>query len=322
MGVQYGFGSGVLYGLRTDIVGSTPIKFGTLQDVSVDFNGEIKELFGQLQYPVDTARGKTKIQGKAKFAQISALAFNSLFFGESMVSGQTLPISNEAQVVTAGSPTIIDTNASALSGATSLAFASTTGAFVGAPVSGTNIAVGTTVTALTSTTVTLSTPTTGVVASGAAITFGGVPSATAANAATFSQDLGVTYASGANIGAALTYVAPGGALTVGQYSVNPTTGVYTFSEADLGASVQLNYLYTATTGNTISLNNLLMGTTPRFQAIFTQVYNGNSLVLKLLACTSSKLTLPTKIDDYVINELDFEAYANAAGLVGTLSTSQ
>jgi len=46
------------------------MKFGTLQDVSIDFSGDIKE-FGQYQFAFDTARGKIKIQWKAKFATIN-----------------------------------------------------------------------------------------------------------------------------------------------------------------------------------------------------------------------------------------------------------
>jgi hypothetical protein len=41
----------------------------------------------------------------------------------------------------------------------------------------------------------------------------------------------------------------------------------------------------------------------------------------LFACTSTKLTFATKIDDYTIPELDFSAYANSAGQVYEFSAS-
>jgi hypothetical protein len=395
MGLQYGFGSGVLYGIRTDIANGTPVRFGTLQDVSIDFSGEIKELYGQQQYPVDTARGKTKIEGKAKFAQISAGQFNNLFFGQTLQSGgQRLSAFNEQEYVssqsavtlqTSGavasgatsvplvsvaglyvgmvasgsgsipngttvasinvatntivlsaattgaiiistpltfSPLSLNTSVAATAGATSLTFASTTGVAVGQTPSSTisgAIVAGTLVTAVTSTTVTLSQPLGAAVASGSAISFAAPPTATAANGGTFDLDLGPLYSETSE---PLTLVTGTPTLS-GTYAVNNTTGVYTFSPADQGVGVLLNYTYTdASTGFRILGTNLLMGATPRFEAVFTQNYGGNSTTLKLLACTSSKLTMPTKIDDYVINEIDFMAYANAAGNVFELSTSQ
>lgn len=242
---QYGFGTGVLYGTRTDIPGATPIRFGVLQDISIDFNGEIKDLFGQYQFPVDSARGKTKISGKAKNAVINAGQFNNLFFGQTAATGQRKSVTNEAQTV------------------------SSTG------------------------------------------------SVTVANGSTFNLDLGVVYA---NTGVPLQFTV-GAPTQAGQYSVNTATGQYTFFSTDEGANVLIDYLYTATTGTLVSGVNLLMGTTPRFTAVFTQSYGGNQTVMKLYSCTSSKLTMATKIDDYTIPELDFSAFANSGGQVFELSTS-
>lgn len=91
--MQLGFGSGILVGTAiTDATGAaltapTPIQFGVLQDCSVDFSFDIKELFGQYQFPVAVGRGKGKITGKAKTAQMNGLTLNSLFFGQTMTSG-------------------------------------------------------------------------------------------------------------------------------------------------------------------------------------------------------------------------------------------
>jgi hypothetical protein len=90
---QYGFGSGTLWGTAlTDASGNTianptPVLFGTLQDVSIDISGDTKQLFGQNQFPVAVGRGKAKIQGKSKFAQINGRILNDLFFGQTVASG-------------------------------------------------------------------------------------------------------------------------------------------------------------------------------------------------------------------------------------------
>ncbi|MGH7093766.1 MAG: hypothetical protein ACREFB_09560 [Stellaceae bacterium] len=147
---------------------------------------------------------------------------------------------------------------------------------------------------------------------------------TVANAATFSDDLGVYYASGGNAGMRFTRVTTPSA--AGQYSVNLASGIYTFAAADAAAAVTISYLYTATAGRKLTLTNQFMGYTPTFKATFytlktTQnVPAGLSLVLN--ACTATKLSLPTKIDDYEIQEFDFSAFADASGTIGTLSTNE
>jgi hypothetical protein len=100
----YSFGTGNLFGVRTDVANATPVKFGALQDVSIEFNFSLKELYGQFQFPVAVGRGTAKIQGKAKFAQINGLTFNSLFFGQSQTLGQLSTAFNEAQQVPASTP--------------------------------------------------------------------------------------------------------------------------------------------------------------------------------------------------------------------------
>lgn len=92
---QYVFGAGVLWGTPlTDASGNaitnpSPIQFGTMQECGVDFNFETKLLHGTNQFPVAVGRGKGKVSGKAKFAQINGALFNSLFFGQTMTSGIT-----------------------------------------------------------------------------------------------------------------------------------------------------------------------------------------------------------------------------------------
>ena len=138
---------------------------------------------------------------------------------------------------------------------------------------------------------------------------------TVANATTFDTDLGVVYAA---TGAPLTRVAS--APAQGQYSV--ASGVYTFNSADTGVAVLIDYLYTVATGGTkVALSNQSMGTTPTFMGVFSTTASGKNVTLKLNLCTSSKLSLQTKIEDYTIPELDFEVMADAANNIGTLSVA-
>jgi hypothetical protein len=113
----------------------------------------------------------------------------------------------------------------------------------------------------------------------------------------------------------------------GQYSVNPATGVYTFAAADANAAVAISYLYNiASAGKKLVLTNQFMGYTPTFKATFytTKTTQGTAagLALVLNACTASKLALPTKTDDYEIQEFDFSAFADATGAIGTLSVNE
>ena len=101
---MYSFGSGVLIGTRTDIVGATPVNFGLVQEVTIEEAASVKELYGQFQHPIAIARGTIKTTGKAKVARISGLAFASLFYGVTPVAGQVATAFAEAAVVGVSAP--------------------------------------------------------------------------------------------------------------------------------------------------------------------------------------------------------------------------
>lgn len=250
----YGFGSGSLFGTPlTDATGTaianpSPQLFGVLQDVSVDISCDIKELYGQNQFPVAIGRGKGKITGKAKFARMNGSLLNSLFFGQTLSSGQYS------------------------------VFADYTGAQIPA----------------TPYTITVTPP----------------------NSGTFGQDLGVRDANGNP----MTRVAS--APTTGQYSL--AGAVYTFAAADTGKTVFISYNYSATStvAKNMVVNNVQMGNAPTFQADLMVPYGGNQLALTLFSCVSTKLSFATKLDDFEVHELDFSAFANAAGQVFKFGTSE
>ncbi len=315
----YTFGSGTLWGVRTDIANATPVRFGALQEVSLEFSATNKTLYGQYQFPLAVARGTGKITGKAKFGQISGSLYAGLFFGITPATGQSTTSNNEAATVP--SQASLTTSATTSAGSAVLTFTSTTGVSVGQTVSGTNIPTGASVLSFTSTTVTISgNVQTGGVASGATITFG--PTFAPANSATFVGDLGVIYSA---TGLPLTKVAS--APSQGQYAVNSSTGSYTFAAADAGTAVLVSYTYgIAATGQKIVVPNQLLGVQPVFQTTLETLYNGQNglkkAVLTLNACVSSKLSAPTKQDDFSIPEMDFDAFADAAGNLFSWSFSE
>jgi hypothetical protein len=147
---------------------------------------------------------------------------------------------------------------------------------------------------------------------------------TVAQAANYVDDLGAYYGSGSNAGNRFTRVATPAA--AGQYSVNPATGIYTLSSSDATAALLISYLYNSNAGKELAITNQLMGYTPTFKATFytTKTTQGvpAGLTLVLNACTATKLSLPTRIDDYEIQEFDFSAFADATGTIGVLSVNE
>ena len=107
--MQYSFGSGVLYGRSLTNNPPTPVRFGALHSVSLDFQFTVKELYGQFQFPIALGRGTGKIMGKADFAQFNAQAFNDLFFGSANpATGATRTAIAEPQTITANIATAIN----------------------------------------------------------------------------------------------------------------------------------------------------------------------------------------------------------------------
>lgn len=247
--MQLIFGIGALWGQRSDVPGVGPDQFAVLQDNSVDFTFEVKELYSQLGYPIDIARGKGKITGKAKVARIYSNLYADIFFGETVSTGEDNVSENENH--TLGAATLAVTNASS-----------------------------------------------------------------------FVADLGVYYSAAGNY--RFQYVT-GTPAALGTYTTG-TNGEYTFFTGDIGAVVSVSYVYTDTSGKTITINNHFMGYTPTFMGTFYQqrATQGSSgqLTLRLNECVSSHLTIPSRIDDYAIQDFDFQAFSSGTNVVGTISTSE
>jgi len=152
---------------------------------------------------------------------------------------------------------------------------------------------------------------------------------TVANASKFDTDLGLTYAAGVNAGLPLLRQAAGTAqasLTVGQYTVT-AAGAYTFSTADqtaqtaLGATalIYANYAYTTTTGQTKIVMNQPIGFTPTYQIDYGVLFQGKLYYNRFFAAVSNKLATAHKLSDFVMPEIDFGFFGNAANQVYKVS---
>ena len=126
-------------------------------------------------------------------------------------------------------------------------------------------------------------------------------------------DLGVTYAS---TGLPLQRVASVSA--AGSYSVVQSTGVYTFNASD---EVALNFNYSnfsSASGQQLNVTNQQIGVNPTFQLDYYTNLNQPSskpFGVRLFSCVASDLSIASKLEDFIMPEIDFEVFANNANQV-------
>lgn len=254
--MQHAFGAGNWYVTQLQdangaaISNPTPYPLMTLQDGSVDFSGDIKELYGQNQYAVAVARGKVKTQIKVKPARIFAGVWNAMFFGQTLSSGLIANYTDSTGAVIPTTPFQI----------------------------------------------TITPPSSG----------------------TYAADLGVINSSGSPM------IRVASSPATGQYSVNVTTGVYTFATADAGNTVYINYQYTATvTGaQKMTVANKPMGYMPTFKSDLTVSYLGKIVTFSFPMCVANKFSMNFKNEDFSIPEFDAHAFDNGTGTIMSWSTSE
>jgi hypothetical protein len=95
------FGSGKVF--MKDPTSSQVYQVGILSDVSLNFEGSSKNLYGNKQFPVATVMTSKKVTGKASFAQIDGRLISALMAGtvtagrniinENVSTGSTLTVS-------------------------------------------------------------------------------------------------------------------------------------------------------------------------------------------------------------------------------------
>src|SRR5579859_3294964 len=246
------FGSGIVIATPQSSSGNpapnpTPLTVGVIQNVKVAFGAEIKSLYGQNQWPVDTAIGKRSIKGSFEFAQLSNILLSQLFLGDSVAPG-IVEVSGNGNGEDHAIP--------------------------GTPYQ-----------------VVITPPSSG----------------------TFLNDRGVAFSL---TGVPLTKVASGP--TTGQYSVNESTGTYTFAAADTLLHVIITYTYSLTAGTTLTSGNHPMGFGPvlGLNIVFPYEAGGgnNAIGFYFPNVRLGKIDLATKIDDYNMLTTDFEAFAGSANI--------
>jgi hypothetical protein len=249
---QYGFGSGSLFGI-SQVGGSTPVKFGALQEVSIEVSFSAKELIGGYQYPLAVGRSKAKITGKAKMAQLRTDVFNSLFFGLAAASYKINTVVEESVLVESG---------------------------------------------------------------------GVYGTATVAKAGTFVLDLGV-------VSSALLLPlvrTPSILPSTGEYYTSfGSPGVYRLNSDEVGERLLISYTYQdlAVPDHTMRVTNRPIGESPTFMVTLNNATQGKDLTLTLNRCLSTKLSLPIKLEDFIIPEFDFEVMtSDATNLLGELSLAE
>lgn len=90
---QFAFGAGNMYVTQLQdasgnaITNPTPYPLMVLQEGSVDMAGDVKELYGQNQFPVAAGRAKVKMQIKVRPARIMAGVWNAIYFGQTLSNG-------------------------------------------------------------------------------------------------------------------------------------------------------------------------------------------------------------------------------------------
>jgi hypothetical protein len=329
--MQTVFGSGTLWTIpKYTLAGAsvavpTPVKFGAIQDVSIDISFDKKELYGQYAFPIEVARGKGKIDCKSKCAALDANVFN-MAFGETMNTGEIRGVYNEAGTIPASSTyTITVAQAGTFVTDLGVVYASN----------------GQSLTRVASIVTTGGIAAFSIYAGGSGYHLGDV--LTVANGANAELLVTAIDANGAVTGAEIdmagtgcsiasqveTTVSPSGGTgckinilgigAYGQYSV--TNGVYTFNSADEGVAVLISYTYTyaAAPGENFIINNQLMGLAPYFAIVFNVSHLGKTFNLQLFQNVSTKLTMATKLDDFMIPEFDFSSMANSANQIGSMS---
>ena len=127
------------------------------------------------------------------------------------------------------------------------------------------------------------------------------------------QDNGVYINSGPFAGELLIQVS--GAPGPEQYNVS--AGVYNFNSADNAQNVLISYTYTnATRGKTLQMSNQIMGYAPEFRADFWGTFRTKYFGIRLNSCVMGTWSVPTKLEDYWVADITFDASTDATNNLG------
>jgi len=136
------------------------------------------------------------------------------------------------------------------------------------------------------------------------------------NSGTFSGDLGVV-----NAATGVPFIYVSGTPAAGQY--NQSAGVYTFASADhvsgISVLISFSYSYTAAAGQSQTIANAAIGTTPTFQLDYKTILYGASYYIRFYQAICTKWSMAHKLSDFAMPEYDFSFFANASQNIGIIS---
>jgi hypothetical protein len=123
----------------------------------------------------------------------------------------------------------------------------------------------------------------------------------------------------AGMEAAATAAAP----TSGKYSI--ASGILTFVTGDAGETVQITYLYTpvSNTGTTVAIQQVGMNTAPTFEltliGLGKNIYTNaaQQFIVRMNSCLAPSLSLGFKLDDFTSLDVDYQAFIDANGNLGS-----
>ena len=311
----------------------TPLAIGVLQNVKLTLGAEIKTLFGQSQWAVDSAVGKRTIKGSFEFAQISNELMSQLFLGDGTTQGveQTTAFPGELQQIPSGAtPSVQVTNHASFTADFGVTFqangaplkkvpgvAASGTATVGAVSDGDFVTINATEYKFMTTPVSGG----GIIGLSLAIELDkrglriviidkSEPgrSGNSIVLTTSSADIAVSGAGHLASGAT-------GITAAGQYFVDASSGTYYFFSTDGLKQVLINYTWaTSTLGSTLTVQSHSMGYGPIIGLNLVLPYEGGGIGFYVPNVRLGKIDGATKLDDYAMYTADFEGFAGANGV--------
>ncbi len=313
------FGSGVLYGIPNAgnlVTNPTPMQFGILQEVQLQFKGDLKKLYGTQQFALAIARGKIDVSGKGKLASLDPMFFSQLYFGQPTAQGVNRPAYNEPHAAAAS---VATGNVGAISDL---------GVIV---TGGTGFSVGTHLTnsgiAAPGTGQYKFTPWVGTQGAGWLPDHVYALNATIEDIAGHTQKVTTAGTSGPAMPAFndLAGTTNDGTAVWTDQGLTGTSAAYVFNAADVaaGLTVAISYVWDDNDrGVTLAIANQLMGYAPQFQALLYNNFKGQLFAAQLNACVLGTVQIPTKQEDFWISDFDFEASADFSGNIGAIYADQ
>lgn len=141
---------------------------------------------------------------------------------------------------------------------------------------------------------------------------------TVTNAATFDADLGVKIAA---TGVPMQRVAAASEVAGVSYSVTQSggnKGKYVFAAGDATVPVLITYSSTTAAGQSLIVMNQTIGQTPTFRLDYwTSLAQPTQkpFAFRAFACVGSKLSLASKLEDFIMPDLEFSMFADASDRV-------